>query len=265
LPTYVASCWHGQVLDEAFDLFLGSRCVGCDLPGRMLCPGCRDALAARPRVAWPTPVPDGLVTPWVAAAYDGAVRALVVGHKDRGQWGHRRVLGDLLAQAVQGAAADLDPCVPLLLVPVPSRPGAGRRRGYEATEALVRRAAFRVRRERPAAVVTLLVSRGAADQAGLDAGGRAANVAGSMHCPSATLARAGRRWRRAHVLVCDDVVTTGSTAREAQRALESVGLPPVAVAAVAATRRRAGPAAAPAGLPLGPTGDPLVGPGTGRG
>jgi len=265
LPTYVASCWHGQVLDEALDLFLGSRCVGCDLPGRMLCPGCRDALAARPRVAWPTPVPDGLVTPWVAAAYDGAVRALVVGHKDRGQWGHRRVLGDLLAQAVQGAAADLDPCVPLLLVPVPSRPGAGRRRGYEATEALVRRAAFRVRRERPAAVVTLLVSRGAADQAGLDAGGRAANVAGSMHCPSATLARAGRRWRRAHVLVCDDVVTTGSTAREAQRALESVGLPPVAVAAVAATRRRAGPAAAPAGLPLGPTGDPLVGPGTGRG
>jgi predicted amidophosphoribosyltransferase len=265
LPTYVVSCWHGQVLDEALDLFLGSRCVGCDLPGRMLCPGCRDALAARPRVAWPTPVPDGLVTPWVAAAYDGAVRALVVGHKDRGQWGHRRVLGDLLAQAVHGAAADLDPCVPLLLVPVPSRPGAGRRRGYEATEALVRRAAFRVRRERPAAVVTLLVSRGAADQAGLDAGGRAANVAGSMHCPSATLARAGRRWSRAHVLVCDDVVTTGSTAREAQRALESVGLPPVAVAAVAATRRRSGPAAAPAGLPLGPTGDPPVGPGTGRG
>ena len=230
------------MLDEALDLFLGSRCVGCDLPGRMLCPACRDGLSRRPRVAWPTPVPDGLVTPWVAEAYDGAVRALVVGHKDRGQWGHRRVLGDLLAQAVHGAAADLDPAVPLLLVPVPSRPGAGRRRGYEATEALVRRAASRVRRERPAGLAPLLVSRGAADQAGLDAGDRAANMAGSMHCPSAALARVGRRWRRAHVLVCDDVLTTGSTAREAQRALEAVGLPPVAVAAVAATRRRAGPA-----------------------
>ncbi len=230
------------MLDEALDLFLGSRCVGCDLPGRMLCPACRDGLSGRPRVAWPTPVPDGLVTPWVAEAYDGAVRALVVGHKDRGQWGHRRVLGDLLAQAVHGAAAHLDPAVPLLLVPVPSRPGAGRRRGYEATEALVRRAASRVRRERPAGVAPLLVSRGAADQAGLDAGDRAANMAGSMHCPSAALARVGRRWSRAHVVVCDDVLTTGSTAREAQRALEAVGLPPVAVAAVAATRRRAGPA-----------------------
>lgn len=242
------------MLDAALDLFLGSRCVGCDVPGRMLCPACRDGLEGQPRVAWPAPVPDGLVTPWVAEAYDGAVRALVVGHKDRGQWGHRRVLGDLLAQAVHGAAAHLDPAVPLLLVPVPSRPGSGRRRGYEATEALVRRAASRVRRERPAVVASLLVSRGADDQAGLDSAGRAANIAGSMHCPSAALARVGRRWTRAHVVVCDDVVTTGSTAREAQRALAAVGLPPVAVAAVAATRRRAGP-----------TGDPPVGPGAGRG
>ncbi len=245
------------MLDEALDLFLGSRCVGCERPGRMLCVPCRGSLSVRSAVAWPTPVPAGLVTPWASETYDGAVRALVVGHKDRGQWGHRRVLAALLAEAVRGASAHLDPAVPLLLVPVPSRPGAGRQRGYEATAALVRAAATRLRRDeqrrRRVVVAPLVVSRGAADQAGLDAAGRAANVHRSMHCPSSALARVARRWPRAYVVVCDDVVTTGSTAREAQRALESVGLSPVAIAAVAATRRTARLVAPPVGA-RGPRG-----------
>ena len=228
------------MLDEALDLFLGSRCVGCDRPGRMLCPACRAGLSSRAAPAWPTPVPAGLVTPWATEVYAGAVRALVVGHKDRGQWGHRRVLGELLAVSVRAASADLDPALPLLLVPVPSRPGAGRRRGYEATAALARTTAALLRSGPgglTAVVAPLLVSRGAADQAGLGAAARAMNVDHSMRCPTPALARVARRWPRAYVVVCDDVGTTGATAREAQRALESVGLAPLAIAAVAATRR----------------------------
>ncbi|HEY0949869.1 MAG TPA: ComF family protein, partial [Nocardioides sp.] len=57
----------------------------------------------------------------------------------------------------------------------------------------------------------------------------------------------GARRPRARLLVCDDVLTTGSTAREAQRALESVGLAVAGHAAIAATRRRSRPA--------GPLGD----------
>jgi predicted amidophosphoribosyltransferase len=184
-------------------------------------------------------VPAGLVTPWATGEYADTLRALVVGHKDRGQWSLARVLAGLLATAVRAAAGPADGS-PLVLVPVPSRPGSSRRRGYDPTGALVRGAARLLLRESYDALpAALLVSRGGVrDQAGLTATERAANLAGSMCCPAAGLRRLAARRTRARVVVCDDVLTTGATAREAQRALAAVGLDPEAVAVVAATRRR---------------------------
>ena len=75
------------------------------------------------------------------------------------------------------------------------------------------------------------------DQAGLGAAERAANLAGSMCCPSAACAGSPAT-PPAAVVVCDDVLTTGATAREAQRALEAAGLGVAGIATVAATRRR---------------------------
>jgi predicted amidophosphoribosyltransferase len=123
---------------------------------------------------------------------------------------------------------------------VPSRPGSTRQRGHEPTLAITRAAAVRLATGGvDARCVPLLRTRpGLADQAGLDATARAANLAGALRAHPPALRRLALAGRPVHVLVCDDVLTTGATAAEAQRALRDVGLPPLGVVAVAATRRR---------------------------
>jgi predicted amidophosphoribosyltransferase len=59
-----------------------------------------------------------------------------------------------------------------------------------------------------------------------------------MCCPTSSLRRLVRRSPEAVLVVCDDVLTTGATAREAQRALEASGLTVLAIATAAATRKR---------------------------
>jgi predicted amidophosphoribosyltransferase len=237
----------GELADAAADLLLGGRCAGCTRPGRVLCPACEIALPVRAHPAWPDPVPEGLAPPWAASEYAGVVRGLVVGHKERRLLALRAPLAGLLAQAVSAAVAEV-PGDPVVLVPVPSRPGVVRGRGHDPTGRLVTGAAARVRRSGVDAIaLPLLRSRpGAVDQAGLGADERARNLAGSMHCPGELLRRLAARRTRARIVVCDDVVTTGVTLREAQRALEAVGLEVTALAAVAATRRRIRSAGPPA-------------------
>lgn len=72
--------------------------------------------------------------------------------------------------------------------------------------------------------------RRVADQAGLNASDRAANLAGALQ------ARFDLRGQR--VIVVDDVITTGATLAEAARALRAAGAEVPAAAVIAATSRR---------------------------
>lgn len=217
--------------DAWLDLFTGSECAACARPGRALCPECAVGLRASPRVAWPTPTPPGLARPVAAAQYDGVVRRLVLAHKERSRWALARPLGELLAEAVAGAAR---PGAGAVLVPVPSASSVVRARGHDPLVRTTRQAAASLRRHGvPASVVRALrVASRPQDQAGLGVQARAANVAGRF---ASRMPGRGRE-----VVVVDDVLTTGATAREAQRALEAAGWTVTGIAVVAATRRWAG-------------------------
>lgn len=221
--------------------------MGCRRPGRVLCAACAAALPRRAVSCTPAPPIPGLAACYAAGTYAEVLREMVVGHKERRLLALTAPLGLLLAQAVAALLADARASEgePVLLVPVPSRPAATRARGHDPTGALTTAAAHALRGTYgvEATVVHLLrLRRGVVDQAGLDRAQRQANLAGCMAArPRAlrTLARQqARRGDAAHVVVCDDVVTTGSTARESGRALAAVGVAVLGVACVAATPAR---------------------------
>jgi predicted amidophosphoribosyltransferase len=107
---------------------------------------------------------------------------------------------------------------------------------------LVRRAA-RVLRRRGVLVEVrrlLVVGDRPLDQAGLSAEERRANLQGRFRAVATWAGTPDRVEPPTQVLLVDDVLTTGSTLREAQRALESAGLRPAGAVTLAATLRRVG-------------------------
>lgn len=185
----------------------------------------------------PQPAPAGFPPCHAVAPYAGAVRASLIGYKERGRRELARPLGAALAASV-AAGLPGGTTGRVLLVPVPSRRAAVRQRGTDTTRALAREAARCLQQSGVDALVgpALRLARATADSAGLTADARAANLSGAMrvHLPRVLL-----RPRDALVVV-DDLLTTGATLAEAARALAAADRPVTAAAVVAVTRRRAG-------------------------
>lgn len=237
------------VPDAVLDLVLGSRCAVCGQPGRALCRSCRRLLPTRAATCWPTPSPPGLARPVAAGEYSGAVKLLVNAHKEEHRFALAAPLGELLALAVLEHTGTPSAERPgrhagrgsVLLVPVPSRGAVVRHRGHDPLLRITQRATSRLRGLGVAASAARLLraTRTVEDQTGLGAADRARNLADSMRCPPARARRLADGGERgpALVVVVDDVLTTGATVLEAQRALEQAGVAVSGIAVVAATRR----------------------------
>jgi predicted amidophosphoribosyltransferase len=197
------------------DLVWPASCAACGAAGRMLCPRCADEVAALAHVREhaPSPAPPGFPRTLTWGSYEGALRRLVVAHKDEDRADTAPVLAELLSDVLGAAVEGLERPV---LVPVPSSPAARRSRGRDPLLDLTRRARLPV----PTRLAPVLrVTRRVRDQAGLGQVERRANLSGSM----ALRRGAEALLEGADLVLVDDVVTTGSTLAEASRALRDGG------------------------------------------
>jgi predicted amidophosphoribosyltransferase len=179
------------------------------------------------------------------------LRAAIRAWKDGGRRDLEAGLSQLLAEVIicaldwqprqsptPGAGSPLRPSEDaVLVVPVPSSRRAQRLRGDRPLDRVASRAIAGARTSTQRVVgpvQPLRHRRRVADQAGLGAVSRHANLTGSMEVPAAW--RAVVRGRRC--LVLDDVITSGSTLSEAARALLDAGALDVRAAVIASTPRR---------------------------
>ncbi|WP_250285910.1 MULTISPECIES: ComF family protein [unclassified Frankia] len=255
----MSATYLSAAFEVLLDLLLPRSCAGCGRPGPAVCAVC-EAAVDRPAflaASGQTATPKRRGPPCFAGAvYDGACRRILLAFKERGRLDAPGPLVSALARAVVAARAASAHDGPVVLVPVPSTRAAVRQRGFDHVRRLGDGAARVLRRAGvPARVVPMLrPARPVADQAGLSAAERAANVDGAFilrrapggrgpgdHVssaagsfpPDASVGWDGRGTPGALFIVIDDVVTTGATLSEATRVLRA-GAVPVSVAAVAA-------------------------------
>lgn len=237
------------------DLVLPQRCQLCYVPSRTpICSPCTPKTVGcdnRCRRCWeplPFDAAEALCAscrdhapPWeqlrYAWGYEGASRELL----RRAKYQPNRPLARSLAVLAARVTTEIAQLPQTgLLVPVPPRKPAFIRRGFHLP-LLFARALQRTQRSMALAPFTLSWVRPTQPQASLPAAKRLRNVRGAL--------RVIRDLRGQHVVLVDDVVTTGATLAAACEALFEMGAPEISVVVMARATHQRWHSAFPGTLP----------------
>ena len=169
------------------------------------------------------------------ATYEENLRGLIHGLKFDGILPLRRQLGRWLGMAIARLGDDCPN--DLIVVPVPLHASKLRERGFNQAVALASEAIRYLRRNEPRRTLQLAencLQRHIAtkSQAALTPRQRRLNLRGAFFVPDPDMVR-GR-----HILLVDDIYTSGATARACSRVLLDAGASSVRVATLARAQRR---------------------------
>ena len=202
--------------EPLLDLLLPSQCAECGRPPSVYCADCLSRHANQARRVQRLHLSGTALT-----ALDAGMSKALSTFKEKNQFAVAQILVDRLLLSGFEAEAEL-------LVAAPSKAASFAKRGFVPAEVIAARVAKRLRlRHLPRA---LRLAGQVEDQASLSQMQRQQNLVGFMRASGALQ---GRR-----VLLIDDIVTTGSTLLEAERAVIAAGGEPVGFLTIAETVRK---------------------------
>ena len=218
-----------KLTSSTAELLWPTRCIGCNAPGELLCPSCRETLTwvNQQWACLDCGTPFGWLTcsscdhSWeeldgviCATSFMGTCAHMVTALKDE----HETRLAALLAAAMATALdeaqgwnhVNLAAIDAIMFVPATYK--AFVRRGFDHMELVARALSSFI----DIPLVDALVRHEACDQRKLNKTQRAANLLGTIELINDVCA--------AHVLLIDDVVTTGSSMRACAKTLKLAGV-----------------------------------------
>jgi ComF family protein len=240
LPAYCALC--GFPLPRLSSVPICDACwLECPLQSRPVCVCCGDALnvpAAPGAMCRPCRMAPPAFTRAVSfGLYQGRMREAIHVLKYDRLHPAARVLGRMLADAIAQLACEAPQA--MLVVPVPLHRSKYAQRGFNQSRSLAFEALRFLHKSHPQWQLTLAPRaltrlRATDSQAGLTPRQRRLNVRGAFSVSDPA------QVRNRHILVIDDILTTGATARAAAQVLVRAGAASVLVATLARAQRVAG-------------------------
>ena len=217
LNSYLSSIGRG-----ISTLIFPETCLVCNYPGSDLCRVCKNRFIPKPKFLLGEKF--SIVS---SLPYDDISKKVILLSKEQGLVAAHRIL----ARAISSAISEFRVKTRVSIVLIPTQSKSLRRRGINHLEEIGRLIRENTLLNRDFEILNALeFTRRISDQTKLTESQRASNLHGAFRVRKVRISNP--------IIVVDDVVTTGSTLREAVRALQERNLTVIGAATACASQRR---------------------------